>query len=141
MVRAAWFVLYILYSFYPPPTHIQDAYLPNAVMLLRVMNFLCHLYTLTPWAKEQCEKRQRERERERKKGNRGMIDVLCQRKQNGKYNLAFSLCGDNGPKHSSNKTQAHNSPCFIKQQGGRSISQSRLGRERACAGDGTGELN
>lgn len=97
------------------------------------MNFLCHLHAFTPWAKEQCEQTQREieRESERKKGARDMIDVLCQRKQNGKYNLAFSLCEDNGPTHGSNKTQTHNSPCFIKQQERRRESQNRLEREEA----------
>ncbi len=44
----------------------------------------------------------------------GLIDVQCQHKQNGKYNLAFSLCRDNGQHEA--QTRLKHLPQFIIHQ-------------------------
>lgn len=52
-----------------------------------------------------------------------MIDASCHCKQNGKYNLAFSLCADNG----ANTLGQHK----LKQTAGLVIRQERFGTKRS----------
>lgn len=52
-----------------------------------------------------------------------MIDASCHCKQNGKYNLAFSLCADNG----ANTLRQHK----LKQTAGLVIRQERFGTKRS----------
>lgn len=95
---------YILYcsSLHPllsprPPFYILESHISLVpITLLRIMNFLCRLLAVTRVLKRGVK-------RGEKHAPGGLIYVRCQYKQNGKYNLAFSLCGDNGATQDSNK--------------------------------------
>lgn len=99
---------YILYcsSLHPllsprPPFYILESHISLVpITLLRIMNFLCRLLAVTRVLKRGVK-------RGEKRAPWGLIYVRCQYKQNGKYNLAFSLCGDNGAMQDSNKTQTN----------------------------------
>lgn len=76
----------------------QQSYLSLADVPLSVMNFLCpprhphfwaHPTSQPLGAAAEAEGREEEIKKE-------VIDAPCHCKQNGKYNLAFSLCRDNG---------------------------------------------
>lgn len=89
-----------------PPCRPQESYLSLADVPLSVMNFLCPPTSSPPYlsaphlqlrggstGKKGVAGRLGRGEEIKKKE---VIDARCHGKQNGKYNLAFSLCGDNG---------------------------------------------
>lgn len=98
----------ILHHYQPPPSPPQESYLSLADVPLSVMNFLCHPPSASPppahptsqplisCSGAAAEEKQGGERRGNKKKKQEVIDAPCHCKQNGKYNLAFSLCGDNG---------------------------------------------
>lgn len=86
------FVLFIITSFaFPtsPLLHPRESYLSCAHYTAKNNEFFMSSPRSNSRAKERCEKGG-----ETRAG--GLIYVRCQYKQNDKYNLAFSLCRDNG---------------------------------------------
>lgn len=98
----------ILHHYQLPPSPPQESYLSLADVPLSVMNFLCPPSASPPPAHPTSQpphlllrgcsrgKKKKGGERRGNKKKREVIDARCHCKQNGKYNLAFSLCGDNG---------------------------------------------
>lgn len=102
----------ILHHYQLPPSPPQESYLSLADVPLSVMNFLCPppSLSLSPPAHPtsqpfiSCSRGKGKKKEVVRGGSRGeeikkkreVIDAPCHCKQNGKYNLAFSLCGDNG---------------------------------------------
>lgn len=118
----------ILYHYQLPPSSfplLQESYLSLADVPLSVMNFLYpptssppHLST-SPAAPEEEREELKKKEKKKRRKKREVIDVPCHCKQNGKYNLAFSLCGDNG----ANTRRQHG----LKQTAGLVIRQECFG--------------
>lgn len=116
----------ILHHYQLPPSPPQESYLSLADVPLSIMNFLCPpppahptsqpLISHSEGALVGWRGEEREGERRGNKKKREVIDAPCHCKQNGKYNLAFSLCGDNG-------ANTHR----LKQTGRLVIRQERFG--------------
>lgn len=69
--------------------------------------------------------------KKKKKGE--LIDVPCHRKQNGKYNLAFSLCADNG---ANTRAQTNSRACYPSGAPGYDVEhRSGRGERSAEAGN------
>lgn len=62
----------------------------------------------------------------KKKGE--VIDARCHCKQNGKYNLAFSLCGDNGANACRRHGREQTAWLVIRQERFGAMGRRRLGR-------------
>lgn len=110
----------ILHHYQLPPSPPQESYLSLADVPLSVMNFLCappppspHLRPTLPFnALVVCGKGARVCVE--KKG--WVIDARCHCKQNGKYNLAFSLCGDNGANTRRQRKREQTARLVIRQE-------------------------